>query len=1348
MNTIHPTNRMLAALAAFIFTTSMAFATTNTWNGAGGDLIWHTAGNWSPAGPPGAGDDARFFDPGATNDPISINNIVTNNTVIRTLWLGQTNGVHNMRINAGITLSVMGTHDNGYGPLGSGPEGSSLNPFVTSTLYVGTKTYHTSTAVVSNSISGPGTLVVSNLNNEINVRQTHTGGTGQRAVLDMSGLDNFVAHLGRIRVGDGESEPIRRAHGFLTLAKTNVITLTGTNVAENVQLVVGNNDVNNNGNGSISFFVLGQKNTLNVDRVLVGGRKQQGNISFLGGLVDPTLRWRGSDGTSRVTALRIGDHSDQLNTGNSTIGRVDLSGGSVDALVDTVYVGRSSAQQTGPATGFLTLGTGTFDANTVEVAYQTTDQNTTSTATGTLNVNGTTMIVNNLLRLARSAGSTAARTATLNIGPGGTVTVNGSYLNEGTVTINVTNGQLNLPAGSSITANNLRVDGGTISNATTIRATNTLLIANSGVIANNPLYDLGNSGTAVWDVQGAAGGGLTISNTLQGSGTYYGDLVQAPGGTLIPGGNGGVGTLSVQPSSTGGNITLNTGTLRYDLTTSGVGVNDQITAAGTVTLAGTNDVILTALGGSFDAANPYTLLTAGTLVGDQTYFRIAGALAQSRYTFTFDTTSTPNTVKLSVGGSGPSTLTWVGDGSANVWNTQGATNWSDGTPSRFFSLDAVAFTDSGSATPAVNLVGTLIPGAITVNNPTKNYALGGSGGLLASGGLTKDGAASLTISNTAANSFGSLVTVSNGAVTIANSGLNTFVGGLAIYGGSVTLTGNNTNTISANTVLTIGNGTSLTVANAGANSFGGNPVQLDGSLTINQSVDSILDGVLTGAGTLTKAGTGTLTLSANNSGLTSVLQINAGTVRAAVANAVGSGGVTIASDAKLNLSGQNLSAIPVTAAGAGPDGAGAVVNNGGAQEFALANVTLTAHTAFGGSGPWNTDPVQNSGRLDIRGGLLSTGSQPLNLTKVGLNQVTLRDCTVDAELANIDVQAGLFALQGATSSLGNPTNTLSVQAGATLSFFDTATPWDKRFALSGNGTVASLLNYNGANTVAGPVTLNGNCVMSCVPPDRGAPVALSLNGPMGGTGSLIKTGHDKLILAGTNNYAGTTTVSDGTLQVDGVLSTGSGVIVAGGALGGNGNINVNVTVQAGGTLSPGASAGKLTVNGTVTLQGTTLMEIDHTGPTNDLLQVSTPLAFGGILVVTNIGSTLLGGESFDLFNSPGLSGSFTTVQLPPLAAGLSWNTSQLNVTGTISVTGTLLPPAISSLTYGGTNVIVSGTQGAPNGSYYVLTSTDVALPLAGWDFVSTNTFDALGNFSFTNAVDPGDPQRFYRIQLP
>jgi autotransporter-associated beta strand protein len=1347
MKTNHPSFRILVSLCAALALTQPGNAATNTWSGAAGNLIWHTAGNWLPSGPPGGNDDTLFFNSGATNGLGLASTVVTNNTAVRSVWVGPTNGIHNLVINSGATLTVAGTNHNGYGPLGSDPNATSPSPDVQSTYYVGTKTGVSLTHTVTNTVSGGGTLSLNNPNNELNVRQFwQNGGGAHMAVLEMSGLDTFVANLGRIRVGDGEAQPITRAEGQLFLARTNTITLSGTNFADNVQLLIGNNDVNNNGNGRISYLFLGQQTALNVDEVLVGGRKSQGNISFNAAFTAPALTLRGSDGLGRVRALRIGDHSDQLNTGNAATGNMNLGLGSVNALVDTVYVARSSAQQTGPATGTLTLGTGTFDVNNLEVAYQTTDQNTTSTATGTLNVNGTTVIVNNLLRLGRSAGSTAARTATLNIN-GGSVTATSSYLNEGTVNLRVTNGVLALPTGAAIIANNLVVDGGTITSATSVRATNTLVIANSGTIPNNPIFDMGNSGTASWDVEGATGSGLTISNALQGSGNYYGNLTLAPSGALIPGGNNAVGTLAVQTFSTSGNITLNGGMLRFDLTTNGVSGNDQITASGTVTLNATNDVNITALGGLLDTANPYTLLTAGTLVGNQTYFKVAGQLAQSRYAFVFDTTSTPNAVQLSVSG-GFGNLAWVGDGTANLWNLQGAFNWNNGSPAQFLTLDAVTFTDAGSATPYVNMVGSLVPGSMTVNNPTKHYGFGGSGGLAVSGELIKSGAGNLTITNNAANSFSSLVTVSNGAVTIANNGVNTFASGIAVYGGSLTLSGNSTNDFGAFGTLLVGSGAALTLANSGANSFGGIPVQLDGTFTLNQPVDATMNGQLTGGGILTKSGSGTLTLGGNNSGLTSIVQITGGRVRAGVPNAIGSLGATIANGGQLNLSGQNLSTLQITAAGSGPDGSGAIINNGGPQESALGTVTLTGHTALGGSGPWSTDPVLNSGRMDLNGGALLTGNQPYNLTKVGLNQVTLRDASVDAALANIDVQAGLLALQGGTSSLGNPTNTLSVQAGGTVSFFDTGVAWDKKIVLFGNGATPNLMNYNGVNVIAGPVTLNSACVLSCVPASRGTPLSLSLSGPVGGTGSLIKSGHDVLILAGTNGYTGTTTVSSGTLQVDGVLNSTAGVTVAGGSLGGTGIINGNLVVNSGGTLAPGASAGKLTVNGTVTLQGTTRLEINRTGPTNDLLQVSTPLAFGGTLVVTNIGSTLLGGESFDLFNSPGLSGAFTTVQLPPLAAGLSWNTSQLNVTGTISVTGTLLPPAISSLTYGGTNVIVNGTQGAPNGSYFVLTSIDVTLPLASWEFVATNTFDALGNFSFTNTVDPGDPQRFYRIQLP
>jgi hypothetical protein len=61
---------------------------------------------------------------------------------------------------------------------------------------------------------------------------------------------------------------------------------------------------------------------------------------------------------------------------------------------------------------------------------------------------------------------------------------------------------------------------------------------------------------------------------------------------------------------------------------------------------------------------------------------------------------------------------------------------------------------------------------------------------------------------------------------------------------------------------------------------------------------------------------------------------------------------------------------------------------------------------------------------------------------------------------------------------------------------------------------------------------------------------------------------------------------------------------------------------------------------------------------------------------------------------------------------------------------------------------MSGTGGVTNGTYYVLASTNVALPLNQWTPVVTNPFDASGNFTFTNTPAANAPQLFYRLQLP
>jgi hypothetical protein len=62
--------------------------------------------------------------------------------------------------------------------------------------------------------------------------------------------------------------------------------------------------------------------------------------------------------------------------------------------------------------------------------------------------------------------------------------------------------------------------------------------------------------------------------------------------------------------------------------------------------------------------------------------------------------------------------------------------------------------------------------------------------------------------------------------------------------------------------------------------------------------------------------------------------------------------------------------------------------------------------------------------------------------------------------------------------------------------------------------------------------------------------------------------------------------------------------------------------------------------------------------------------------------------------------------------------------------------------------VMSGTGGVTNGTYYVLTSTNLALPLNQWTPVATNPFDGNGNFTFTNTPAANAPQMFYRLQLP
>jgi len=663
-------------------------------------------------------------------------------------------------------------------------------------------------------------------------------------------------------------------------------------------------------------------------------------------------------------------------------------------------------------------------------------------------------------------------------------------------------------------------------------------------------------------------------------------------------------------------------------------------------------------------------------------------------------------------------------------------------------------------TPAINISGALVPGSLTVSNSTKNYAFRGSGGLSVAGAFTKLGSGSLIVSNTSDNSFSSLVTISNGPATLSNSGQNTFFSGINIGGGSLTLSGSSSNVVIEPNIgspgLTIGTGPTLNVANSGLNSFNGTQIQLDGTLAFNQPVDSTFDSVLINSGTLTKAGPAKLTVAGNNSIFSGPVQINGGTLIAGAAFCLGASSATIAGGAALDLNGRNLGSLAVTISGSGPAGAGSLVNNAGPQNTsltalttALHNVILAADSTLGGTGPVNTDPIQNLGYFVIADGL-SSGSSPFVLTKVGQNQVTIINATVDPALGHIDVQQGMLNFQGATSSMGNPASNIIVRAGAILSFYDTSTPWDKNFVLFGNGLTPNIWNYNGTHSIVGSVTLNGSCVFGGAPLGRGVPVSITLNGRVTGTGGIIKSDiQNTLILAATNNdYAGSTTISNGTILVDGVSGTNF-VLVAGGTLGGIGLVRGAVTVQADGTLSPGdtpATLATLAISNSLVLAGTNLMDVTRSGGvfTSDLLTNITSLSYGGVLQLNLTGESLAAGDSIKLYSFNSAASAFSAIVPETPGSGLKWDTTHLTSDGTLRVASLITTPPQMLASVSGNQLHL--TWPADHTGWILQGQTNTTDSGLGTSWFEVPGSVSVNTMSFT--LDPANHSVFYRLALP
>jgi fibronectin-binding autotransporter adhesin len=370
------------------------------------------------------------------------------------------------------------------------------------------------------------------------------------------------------------------------------------------------------------------------------------------------------------------------------------------------------------------------------------------------------------------------------------------------------------------------------------------------------------------------------------------------------------------------------------------------------------------------------------------------------------------------------------------------------------------------------------------------------------------------------------------------------------------------------------------------------------------------------------------------------------------------------------------------------------------------------------------------------------------------------------------VSSGTVGIKGSTQ-LGNPTNTLNVLSNAAVVLYENT---DLGTNVAINKTIllhdgATFQNGQGANIEFAPVILSTNasggtglCTINV------GGTSLAFSNAITGPGTLIKTGGSPLILGAGNTYTGLTILSAGavdlvgtgsisttpyivllsgaTLDVSG-RSDGTLTLASGQTLEGSGTVNGDLTVNSGATVEAGTNdvIGTLTVTNVATLHGTTTMALS--APTSSSELKAATVNYGGTLNLVFTAGSLSAGDSFQLFNATaGYSGTFANISPATPGPGLQWNTSELATSGTLLVAAaTASSPVINSVHVLNGNLVFSGTNGTPSGSYVLQVATNLTLapnPVE-WQSVSTNSFDTNGDFTLSIATTL--PAQYFRIKL-
>jgi hypothetical protein len=570
-------------------------------------------------------------------------------------------------------------------------------------------------------------------------------------------------------------------------------------------------------------------------------------------------------------------------------------------------------------------------------------------------------------------------------------------------------------------------------------------------------------------------------------------------------------------------------------------------------------------------------------------------------------------------------------------------------------------------------------------------------------------------------------------------------------------------------------------------------------ITVDSSTNSYTfsgTGSISGSGGLNKEGSSTLTVDVPGN-FTGPVTIGAGALVDG-GNALGStSSITVSNGATLDFDGSPMTANnAIYVSGAGLGGEGALYNSGGAlydgSGDQVVDITLLGNTTFGGSSRWDLAP-----------GAVLAGNFKITINMPSGGYTEWEAVTVDPDFGDIEISSGgSLGIKGMGASLGDPSGTITVDTNATLTFWGSASGnsgYSKNIVVQPNasfgvrpqastgtyfnadvtlGSNDSWYYYNGGGTgqvMTGTYYLGGIENLSI------GDSTITFSNVISGPGGFIWSSYNNdLVFAAANTYTGPTVIGGGlTLELIGSGSiSDSSLIFFGGinysnnsldvsgrsdqtltlasgqTLAGIGGINGSLDVSADATISPGGTNGSAGSSATgtiaaadaITLNGLTVIKLDESG-TNDSIQSSGgSITYGGTLNLVNIsGSPFAVSNSFQIFSAPSYAGSFAHITPATPGSGLAWDTSQLNI-GVLSVVAASSQLTINNLAVSGGNLVFSVTNGTASDTYYVLTTTNLTTPLTNWVRLTTNFVNANGSFSVTNAINPGTPSRFYRIE--